>query len=258
MIILALIGVFILLVFFLQGCRPPQPPVPEPPEPPEPEKSWEDYYPEGSHKAISPNYGNWRPRNFNTPEWDKYEQTIQDLFKQANRDTYDDAHWSRVLMLKKPNGEYLFEWTSDMEIWGQDDHWCSPDEFLACLKNKQGQCVPNGKYRDDCDGFAGLSCDVLYRLIKYPLVWWLEIYWSRKSGGVWKSFGHAITVYKREWHNPYRVFCNQSWVASVSGKQTIDDIIQLYVPTKTLPDSYKLLQVKARHPITGKLLWYYS
>lgn len=255
MIIFAIITIVIILAFALQGCNKKPIPTPEPPEPNPVEKTWEDYYPKSAKIPATPNYGNWRPRNFNSNDWSNYESVIQGLFRQTGRDVFDDIALSRILMTKLLDGRYLFKWTSDMEIWGQDDHWASPDEFLYCRKDEKGNCDPNGLYRDDCDGFAGLNSDILYRMMEYPLVWWLEIYWQRKSGGVWRGFGHAITVYKREWHSPYRVFCNQSWVASVSGKQTIEDIVQLYVPTKTLPDNYRLLQVKARHPITGKMLW---
>jgi len=249
---IALFIAFCIIGLFMGACsKRPKPPDPDPE--PEPEKEWKDFFPR-NWKIPVIDWGNkWRKRAFGSPLWLEYEQKVEGLYKQVDR-PFDDTGLSRMLMLKLPDGRYLFKWTSDMDIWGVEDYWATPPEFLV-FKDADGNENPNGLYRGDCDVFAGMNCDILYRMMKYPLVWWLEIYWQRQSGGVWRGLGHAITVYKRELEDNFRVFCNQSWVGMSYGYKDIEDVVQLYVPTKTLPDNYNLLYVKARHPLTGKLLW---
>lgn len=249
-----------ILALFIGACKKkPEPPLPDPdPEPePVPKPKWSDYYPKGWYVPTI-DWGNkWRERDFDSPEWLQYERVLVELFKATGRDLWNDAALSRILMTKLPDGRYLFKWTSDMAIWGVGDHWATPAEMLECRKDEKGNCDPNGLYRDDCDGFAGLNCDVLHRIIQYPLAWWIEIYWQRKANDVWRGSGHAITVYKREMEGNFRVFCNQSWVGMTNGYKSIEDIVYLYVPINNpdFKDNYNLRYVKARHPITGKLLW---
>ena len=245
----------------LGGCikKPKPEPGPEPePEPePNPEDKWKDYFPANWYIPFADWWNNWRKRDFESAEWQAYEQEVDRLFKLTERPVLDDYALARILVTKLPDGRYFFKWTSDMDVWGLADHWSTPAEFLYCRKDEKGNCDPDGLYRDDCDGFAGLHCDILYRMIGYPLVWFMEIYWQRKKNDVWVSYGHAITVYKREMEGNFRVFSNQSWVGMTNGYARPEDIIFVFVPINSplQKDNYRLLYAKARHPLTGKLLW---
>jgi len=260
MIIIAIIVVIIMGVLFT-GCGGK--PKPKPPDEPEIPK-WEDYYPEGFKIPSIDLYNKWQTRNFDSIYWANYENEVRSIGAlEGRQDKYDDYTLAMILTHKLPDGRYLFKWTDDMEIWGKVDHWGSPDEFLI-RKDENGNPDPDGLFRDDCDGFAGFHCDYLYRLCNNNfLVWWLEIYWKRRfinklnGSYYWKDLGHAITIYKRSPESNWRCFSNQQWLGMTDGIADIMDIVHKFVPLdkEEFKEQYEMVAIKARHPVTGKMLW---
>ena len=138
----------------------------------------------------------------------------------------------------------FYKWVSDWDLWNKPDHWALPDVVWV---NK----------KDDCDGLARLSCDMLGRFVKIPEVWWIEYYgWYRhyfsdKKTGKWlgnyklKAAGHAITVYKK--NGKLLAFSNTSWW----NYQNFQDFIE--IGEQTFPEG--LFHVICRHWETGKMQW---
>lgn len=233
-----LAGLLITLLF--SSCRKPDPPEPDPdPDPDPPEPKWEDYYPAGWYvPVIDWDVAKWQMMT--DEEKEDYDDMMIHLMNINNRLTFDDLTLHLVLFTKV-DGEYYFKWTSDMETWMQEDYWATPYQFVI---SKEGL--------GDCDDFCRLHCDYLTELCEYWLVWWVEVYWQRLKGESWWSYGHAITIYKRSVESPYRCFSNQSLLGSTNGYETIDEIIRKFVPDDA---EHRLLLIRARHPLTGKLLF---
>ena len=136
----------------------------------------------------------------------------------------------------------LYKWVSDWSLWNKLDHWALPD---VVWKNK----------KDDCDGLARLSADILGRFVMLVMklitnVWWLEYYgYYRKynNNGTYKivASGHAITVYKK--NGKLLAFSNTSWW----NYQNFQDFIE--IGEQTFPEGIYL--VRCRHWETGDLQW---
>ena len=134
----------------------------------------------------------------------------------------------------------LYKWVSDWDLWNKPDHWALPDVVWV---NK----------RDDCDGLARLSCDILGRFVKTPEVWWLEYYGFYREyyqqGNKWlyriKAAGHAITVYRK--NGKLLAFSNTSWW----NYQNFQDFVE--IGEQTFPEG--LYFVICRHWETGKAQW---
>jgi hypothetical protein len=134
----------------------------------------------------------------------------------------------------------FYKWVSDWDLWNKPDHWALPDVVWV---NK----------KDDCDGLARLSCDMLGRFVKIPEVWWLEYYGFYreyyKKDGEWlyriKAGGHAITVYRKE--GELLAFSNMSWW----NNQNFQDFIE--IGELTFPEG--LYWVICRHWETGIMKW---
>ena len=265
-LLILLIGVGI----FLSGCKskpkPPPDPVPDPNKP-----KWEDYYPLNWYiPLVDWNKGKWILSDYNSEVWDNYiilvdlwNETLEKLT--IKKGEVSDRKLYLILFQKKDNGEYLFQWTSDMQVWGKIDYWAPPEEFLKCLKNAEGICDELGYYRDDCDGFARLHCQYLSEWCNYWLCWFVEVYWQKKIlvqvGDQliekWEGYGHAITVYKISPESNWKGFSNQSWTASLNGEDNFMKLIYKFVPINNpqYADKCQLVKVVARHPVEGNLLW---
>ncbi|GAH87437.1 unnamed protein product, partial [marine sediment metagenome] len=111
------------LIIFLSGCKKPITPEPNPePEPNKPK--WEDYFPKNWYKPLVDwNKGKWILSDYNSKEWDNYimqvnfwNETLERL--PIKKGEISDRKLYLILFQKKDNGEYLFKWTSDMQIWG--------------------------------------------------------------------------------------------------------------------------------------------
>jgi hypothetical protein len=134
----------------------------------------------------------------------------------------------------------LYKWISDWDFWNKLDHWPLPD---VVWKNK----------KDDCDGLARLSSDMLGRFVKIPEVHWLEYYgFYRKyyeKDDEWDykivAGGHAITVYKED--EKLLAFSNMSWWNT----QNFQDFIE--VGEMTFPEG--IYWAICRHWETGKMEW---
>lgn len=138
----------------------------------------------------------------------------------------------------------FYRWVSDWDLWNKINHWALPDVVWV---NK----------KDDCDGLARLSADMLGRFVKIPEVWWLEYYgWYRhyftdKETGKWlgnytlKAGGHAITVYRK--NGELLAFSNTSWWNHCNFKDFIE------IGERTFPEGIYL--VRCRHWETGDLQW---
>lgn len=268
MIILAIIAIVIILAMFLQGCRSPKPPVPEPPEPNPVEKTWEDYYPLNHYKPlIDLDKAKWIHSDYESVEWKNYIRLIDNWNKTLYSDIIPKGEISDrklwlILRQKKIDGSFLFEWTSDMDIWGKIDHWASPEMFLI-LKDKNGNPDPNGNYRDDCDTFCKFHNQYLFEFCNYWLSLFVEIYWKKRywnevsNSYQWESLGHAITLYKITPDDDWKCFSNQTWLSANHGEKEISDYVFKFVPINKpeFVDKYQLTKVRARHPISGKLLF---
>lgn len=267
--IIWIIGIIILIGLYFLLRKKGNGIIPEPePEPNNPK--WEDYYPKNWYKPLVDwNKKKWIPSNHNSKEWDNYviqvnlwNETLEKL--SIKKGEISDRKLYLILFQKKDNGEYLFRWNSDMQIWGQKDHWAPPELFLI-LKDENGNPDPDGKYRDDCDTFSRFHNQYLFESCKYWLSLFLEIYWKKKVlvqvGDKliekWNSYGHAITVYKKDSESNWKCFSNQSWVASLSGEDELMKIVYKFVPIDNpqFADRYQLIKVVARHPINGELLF---
>lgn len=265
-----IVGILIFLTSYFLLKKKGNGVIPEPEPEPEPKPKWEDYYPENSYMPlIDLNGKKWIASDYNSKEWENYilkvnfwNETLEKL--PIKKGEVSDRKLYLILSQKKENGEYLFEWTSDIQIWGQKDYWAPPESFLI-LKDENGNPDPNGKYRDDCDGLARFHNQYLYEYCKYWLSWFVEIYWKKriyvKVGEQlvekWNNYGHAITVYKKDPESNWKCFSNQSWVASLNGEDDFMNIIYKFVPINNpqFADKYQLQYIIARHPINGKLLW---
>ena len=134
----------------------------------------------------------------------------------------------------------LYTWISDWDFWNKLDHWPLPD---VVWKNK----------KDDCDGLARLSGDMLGRFVEIPEVWWLEYYGFYREyyekDGKWlyrvKAGGHAITVYKK--NGKLLAFSNMSWWNT----QNFQDFIG--IGELTFPEG--IYWVICRHWETGIMQW---
>jgi len=266
-VIAVIIGAFV--IYFLTGCKHEINPNPDPePEPDTPK--WEDYYPLNWYKPlIDWSKAKWIPSNHDTEEWDNYivliafwNDTLEKL--PIKKGEVSDRKLYVILFQKKDNGDYLFRWTSDMQIWGVKDYWTPPEKFLI-LKDEEGNPDPDGLYRDDCDTFARLTCQYLHDWCDYWLVWFVGIYWKKKITvqvgdqliEKWEKYGHAITVYKTDPESNWKCFSNQSWVSSLNGEDNFMKIVYKFVPidNPAFADKYELVSVEARHPVEGNLLW---
>lgn len=266
--ILLIIGLGAILI--LSGCKSNPNPNPEPePEPNKPK--WEDYYPDNIYvPLIDLNKKKWIQTDYNSPNWANYINLIEGWNNNLEKPPIPKGEISDrklyvILFQKKSNGEYLFQWTSDMQVWGKVDYWASPEEFLECTKNENGDCDINGYYRDDCDGFARFHNEYLFVWCFYWCSLFLEIYWKKKVlvqvGDQliekWNTYGHAITAYKVNPESNWKCFSNQSWVAQLHGEKNLMKIVYKFVPINNpqFADKYQLIKVVARHPIEGNLLW---
>ena len=136
----------------------------------------------------------------------------------------------------------FYKWVSDWDLWNKVDHWALPDVVWV---NK----------KDDCDGLARLSADMLGRFVKIPEVWWLEYYgfyrwyYYDEKQDKWlyklKAAGHAITVYKKG--GKLLAFSNTSWWHD----QNFQDFIE--IGEQTFPEG--LYYVICRHWESGKAQW---
>jgi len=134
----------------------------------------------------------------------------------------------------------FYKWVSDWDFWNKLDHWPLPD---VVWENK----------KDDCDGLARLSADMLGRFVKIPEVWWLEYYgFYRKyyeKDGEWLykvvAGGHAITVYKKD--EKLLAFSNMSWWNNLNFQDFIE------IGEQTFPEG--LYWVICRHWDSGKMQW---
>jgi len=266
-VILIILGV--LAIYFLSGCKKETKPTPDPDPGPDKPK-WEDHFPVNWHKPlIDINKKKWIASNYNSIDWDNYIVLINlwnNILEKLpiKKGEVSDRKLYVILFQKKENGEYLFLWTSDMQIWGVKDYWTPPEKFLI-LKNEEGDPDPNGLYRDDCDTFARLHCQYLHEWCDYWLVWFVGIYWKKKIlvqvGDQliekWEKYGHAITVYKINPESNWKCFSNQSWVSSLNGEDDLMKIVYKFVPINNpqFADKYQLIKVVARHPVEGYMLW---
>lgn len=134
----------------------------------------------------------------------------------------------------------LYKWVSDWDLWNKANHWALPD---VVWKNK----------KDDCDGLARLSGDMLGRFVEISEVFWLEYYgfyreyYQKDSEWLYriKAGGHAITVYRK--NEKLLAFSNTSWW----NYQNFQDFIE--IGEQTFPEGLYL--VICRHWETGKAQW---
>ena len=136
----------------------------------------------------------------------------------------------------------FYNWVSDWDLWNKLDHWALPDVVWV---NK----------KDDCDGLARLSADMLGRFVKIPEVYWLEYYgFYRKytynpDTGEYSykvvAGGHAITVYRKD--GKLLAFSNTSWWNNLNFQNYIE------IGEQTFPEG--LYWVIARHWCSGKMEW---
>lgn len=136
----------------------------------------------------------------------------------------------------------FYKWVSDWDLWNKTDHWAVPDIVWV---NK----------KDDCDGLARLSGDMLGRFVKISEVHWLEYYgfyreyYYDKEQDKWlyrvKAAGHAITVYRKD--EKLLAFSNTSWWNT----QNFQDFIE--IGEQTFPEG--LYYIICRHWETGKARW---
>jgi hypothetical protein len=262
-----ILAIAVIAFMFLSGCKPkPKPPEPDPePDPDKPK--WSDYYPIGWYKPLVDLYNKWVHSDYESIEWQNYVSLIngwnETLYNNnIPKGEISDRKLWLILRQKKSNGEYLFKWTSDMDIWGKTDHWAAPEQFLI-LKDKDGNPDPDGKYRDDCDTFCRLHNQYLFETCNYWLSLFVEVYWKKKywnkvsDSYQWKSLGHAITLYKITPDDDWKCFSNQQWLSASHGEKRIIDYVYKFVPINKpeFVDQYELIRIKARHPISGELLW---
>lgn len=136
----------------------------------------------------------------------------------------------------------FYKWVSDWDLWNKVDHWATPD---VVWENK----------KDDCDGLARLSGDMLGRFVKIAKVLWLEVYgfyryyYYDKEQDKWlykvKAGGHAITVYEK--NEQLLAFSNTSWWHD----QNFQDYVE--IGEQTFPEG--VYWIIARHWETGKMQW---
>ncbi len=115
----------------------------------------------------------------------------------------------------------------------------------------------SGVISHNCDDFSGLHCDYLHDWCEYWLTWWVEVYWKQYKGEVegkpiWKSLGHAITIFKETPESKWKCFSNQQYLGMSQGYETIGEIVSKFCPRD---DKHELLKVVARHPTKGYMLW---
>ena len=266
-----LLILLIAVAIYFTWCKQTSPGPGPGPDPGPNVPKWEDHYPVNWHKPlIDINKKKWIASDYNSIDWDNYIvlinlwNNILDKLPAIKKGEVSDRKLYVILFQKKENGEYLFIWTSDMQIWGLVDYWTPPEKFLI-LKDEEGKPDPNGKYRDDCDTFARLHCQYLHEWCDYWLVWFLEVYWQKKLliqvGDQliekWQSYGHAITVYKIDPDSKWKGLSNQSWVATLAGEDNFMKLVYKFVPINNpeFSEKYKLVKVIARHPIEGYMLW---
>lgn len=131
----------------------------------------------------------------------------------------------------------FYRWVSDWDLWNKVDHWALPD---VVWKNK----------KDDCDGLARLSADMLGRFVKILGVKWMEYYgYYRKynDNGTYKivASGHAIVVYKK--NDKLLVFSNTSWW----NNNNFPDYVS--IGEMFFPEGIYL--IRCRHWESGNLQW---
>lgn len=189
------------------------------PEPPEPE-------PPEPPEPDDPWYWKWPLIDDTTQRWADYCAYMQKI----TTDT--------LVALEMR----FYKWVSDWDLWNKVDHWALPDVVWV---NK----------KDDCDGLARLSADMLGRFVKIPEVWWLEYYgfyrkytYNQETGEYSYKVvagGHAICAYKKE--GILLAFSNTSWWNT----QNFQDFIE--IGELTFPEG--IYWVLCRDWQTGKLQW---
>ena len=213
--ILVILG--IVLIIFLSGRKKPIIPPPGPsPEPPDPNPD----------PIPDPTGYKWPLIDDTTQRWADYCEYM----KKITSDT--------LVALEMR----FYKWVSDWDLWNKLDHWALPDVVWV---NK----------KDDCDGLARLSADMLGRFVKISEIWWMEYYgFYRKyiynSGTGEYSYkivagGHAITVYRK--NGKLLAFSNTSWWNT----QNFQNFI--VIGELTFPEGIYL--VRCRHWETGILQW---
>jgi len=178
----------------------------------------------GCKSNLDPHFHKWQQVDTTTERWADY----CGYMKKITSDTL-------VALEMK-----LYKWISDWDLWNKSDHWAVPD---VVWENK----------KDDCDGLARLSGDMLGRFCKYVDVHWLEYYgFYRKyyyENGEWLykvvAGGHAITVYRKD--EKLLAFSNISWWNT----QDFSDFIE--IGEQTFPEG--LYWVICRHWDSGKMQW---
>jgi hypothetical protein len=263
--LILILGLIILIL--LASCKPKPIPTPEPdPEPDKPK--WSDYYPVNWYEPkLDWDKHKWIYSDYESLEWAKYITLIHNWNETLHNDyipkgEISDGKLWLMLRQRKDNGSFLFEWTSDLDIWNKPDHWASPEKFLI-LKDKDGNPDPNGHYRDDCDTFARFHNQYLFETCNYWMSLFLEVYWKKRywndvsNSYQWQNLGHAITVYKETPDSDWKCFSNQQWLSASHGEKRIKDFVFKFVPInlEEFKDKYELIKVRARHPIEGTLLW---
>jgi hypothetical protein len=173
-----------------------------------------------------PHFWKWQLVDITTERWKNY----CDYMKKITSDTL-------VALEMK-----FYKWVSDWDLWNKLNHWAPPDVVWV---NK----------KDDCDGLARLSADMLGRFVKIPEVWWLEYYgfyreyYYDEVQDKWLykvvAAGHAITVYKKE--EKLLAFSNTSWWNNLNFKDFIE------IGEQTFPEG--IYWVICRHWETGKMKW---
>jgi len=216
--ILIIIGIAVII--FLVGCKKK--------EEKEEEENGEEEEEEEEEEVPDPWYWKWPLIDDTTQRWADYCKYMQKI----TTDT--------LVALEMR----FYKWVSDWDLWNKVNHWALPDVVWV---NK----------KDDCDGLARLSADMLGRFVKIPEVWWLEYYgfyreyFSNKETGKWlgnytlKAAGHAITVYRK--NGKLLAFSNTSWWNT----QNFQDFIE--IGELTFPEG--IYWVLCRHWESGKLQW---
>jgi len=215
--ILLILG--IAFVIFLTGCKKEE-------EEEEEEKEEEEEEEEKEEEVRDPWYWKWPLIDDTTQRWVDYYKYMQKI----TTDT--------LVALEMR----FYKWISDWDLWNKVDHWALPDVVWV---NK----------KDDCDGLARLSADMLGRFVKIPEVWWLEYYgfyrwyYYDEKQDKWlykiKAAGHAITVYRKD--EKLLAFSNTSWWHDQNFKNFLE------IGEKTFPEG--LYFVICRHWETGKAQW---
>lgn len=213
-----IIGIIILAGLFFLSRKKDNGVVPEPvPGPPEPPPK---PLPPGPH------YYMWQMPDKESETWKQYCEDMKNIIT--------DTLVATVMRLLK--------WVSDPELWNKVDHWATSD---IVWKNK----------KDDCDGLARLSADLLGRFCKYTKVYWLEYYgyyrkyYHNQETDKWGYDivlgGHAITIYIK--NDEILAFSNTNWWYN----KNFQDYVE--VGEETFPEG--LVCIICRHWESGLMHW---